>query len=137
VGVVIYAANESKSLRSTLRNVEFHHCYDGDTCTFSIHDVHPLLGHRIRIRLADIDAPEINGACEKEREMGLEARDALNEFITSGDSIILEDVKRGNYFRLLAQIGVDGKKASDFMLQSKLAVPYVRNQKDNPWCLDE
>lgn len=31
--------------------VMFHSCYDGDTCSFTIPGVHPLLGDSIKVRL--------------------------------------------------------------------------------------
>ena len=33
-------------------NVTYHRCYDGDTCTFTIPDVHPLFGEKINVRIA-------------------------------------------------------------------------------------
>ncbi|MEE8448005.1 MAG: hypothetical protein V3S39_00085 [Thermodesulfobacteriota bacterium] len=42
-------------------DVQFIRCYDGDTCTFDIPYVHPLLGKRIAVRFRGIDTPEIKG----------------------------------------------------------------------------
>ena len=42
-------------------DVKFIRCYDGDTCTFDIPYVHPLLGKRIAVRFRGIDTPEIKG----------------------------------------------------------------------------
>ena len=40
-------------------NVQYHRCYDGDTCTFTLPGIHPLFGEKIGIRIAGIDTPEI------------------------------------------------------------------------------
>ena len=33
----------------SFQSVIFHSCYDGDTCTFTIPGVHPLLGDKIKV----------------------------------------------------------------------------------------
>ena len=47
---------------------------DGDTL---------MLGHR-RIRLTGYDAPELDGACEAERQLARQARDELARWLSSG-----------------------------------------------------
>ena len=39
--------------------------YDGDTVTFNLPNLHPIIGENISIRVNSIDTPEINGKCEK------------------------------------------------------------------------
>ena len=49
--------------------------------------VHPLLGDKIRVRLARVDAPEVRTKCEAEKVAGYEARDAHVERLLEGKSI--------------------------------------------------
>ena len=46
----------------------------------------------VRVRLADVDTPEINGKCEHEIEMALRARDRLAELLPVGTMVDLRDV---------------------------------------------
>lgn len=51
---------------------------DGDTL---------IIGYRVdrrRVRLTGFDAPELDGACEAEREAAITARDALHEWLGQG-----------------------------------------------------
>ena len=41
--------------------------YDGDTITFNLPSLHPIIGEKISIRVNGIDTPEIKGKCEKEK----------------------------------------------------------------------
>ena len=41
--------------------------YDGDTITFNLPNLHPIIGKKIRVRLNGIDTPEIKGKCDKEK----------------------------------------------------------------------
>ena len=40
----------------SFKDVILHGCYDGDTCTFTIPGVHPLLGEKIKVRLRGVAA---------------------------------------------------------------------------------
>lgn len=67
----------SPAFATDFPNVTYHHCYDGDTCTFTLPGVHPLFGEKINIRLVGIDTPEIRVKCEQETALGKEARDGV------------------------------------------------------------
>ena len=41
--------------------------YDGDTITFNLPGLHPIISEKISIRVNGIDTPEIKGKCEKEK----------------------------------------------------------------------
>ena len=41
--------------------------YDGDTITFTLPGLHPIIGEKISIRVNGIDTPEIKGKCDKEK----------------------------------------------------------------------
>ena len=119
---------------------EFHHvewkgCFDGDTCTFNIPNVHPLLGDGIRVRLARIDAPEVRTKCDAEKKKGIEARDALAERLRQATVIELREVERGKYFRLVAEVIADGENMSDVLLARGLAWPYDGGTRERKFCV--
>ena len=121
------------------KGFEFHHvkwkrCYDGDTCTFNIPNVHPLLGDKIGVRLARIDAPEVRTKCDAEKKKGIEARDALVERLRQAQVIDLRGVERGKYFRLVAEVIADGENMSDVLLARGLAWPYDGGTHERTFC---
>ena len=72
-----------------------HHCVvDGDTVW--------IAGEKIRI--AEIDTPEINGRCPAERALALRARARLIEMLAAGP-VTFERVGVDKYGRTLARFG--------------------------------
>ena len=115
-------------------DVEWVRCYDGDTCTFTIPNVHPLLGEKIGVRLDRIDAPEVRTRCKAEKAAGYEARDALVERLRHATEIELRGVKRGKYFRLVAEVIADGENMSDLLLERGLARSYDGGKRGRTFC---
>ena len=54
--------------------------YDGDTITFTLPNLHPIIGNKIAIRVSGIDTPEIRGKCDKEKYDAEQARVWLRIF---------------------------------------------------------
>ena len=86
------------------------HVYDGDSITADIDLGLGIWVHGQKIRLLNIDAPEVRG---EERVEGLEARDHLRSLIyprvASDETVLLRTHKdrRGKYGRWLAEILVE------------------------------
>ena len=113
-------------------NVTYHHCGDGDTCTVTIPTVHPLFGEKIRVRVADIDTPEIRGKCTSEKAQAIEARDRARSLMKNALRIDLRNVERGNFFRIVADVMVDGVSLGEQLITAGLARPYGGKRKG--WC---
>jgi len=119
---------------------QLHNVIDGDTIKVTIGSVHPLLGDRIKIRVKDIDTPEISKwkygyKCQRELELGLEAKRVAEEFLGGAESIELRNVSRGKYFRIAADVYVDNKNLSDVLLDQGLAYAYTGGKgKKKGWC---
>ena len=138
----IFSKNERESSSCAhtdrvLRCVQYVRNYDGDTVTFNVPDLHPLIGRQIRVRVEGADTPEIRGKTQCEKQKAKEARDAVQAMFEKAKSIELRDVKRGKYFRILADIVVDGKSLKDELIRLGLAHPYNNKGKNKPvdWCL--
>jgi endonuclease YncB( thermonuclease family) len=60
-----------------------------------------------KIRIADLDTPELNGACEYERELALRARNRLVQLLNAG---AFQIARKGQdrYGRILAPCTVRG-----------------------------
>ena len=112
-----------------LRQYNGQYCYDGDTCYVMID------GNKAKIRLLELDTPEISKPkCEAELELGLEARDYLNNLIANASLVEIKTEYEKDYFgRTLAYLIIDGEDASAKIRSNNLGVIYERgNRKD--WC---
>ncbi len=58
--------------------------YDGDTITFNLPGLHPVIGEKISIRVNGIDTPEIRGKCENEKYGAQQAKEMVEVFQDSG-----------------------------------------------------
>ena len=112
-----------------LRQYNGQYCYDGDTCYVMID------GTKAKIRLLELDTPEISKPkCEAELELGLEARDYLNNLIANASSVEIKTDYEKDYFgRMLAYLIIDGEDASAKIRSNNLGVIYERGNKQD-WC---
>lgn len=91
-----------------------------------------------RIRIANIDAPEIRDFhCDAERRLGLVAKHRMAELLASGAVTVHPgDPKSGRlkdrYGRTLATIEVDGRDIGKIMIAEGLARPWTGKRR--PWC---
>lgn len=108
--------------------------YDADTFRVNINGWSPVVGQNIPIRVYGIDTPEIRRSeCQKEKELALVARDRVVEILEAGTLIELRDIGRDKYFRLLADVYVDGNRMADTLISEKLAYEYYGGTKQS-WC---
>ena len=107
--------------------------YDGDTFRVNIDSLPPLIGKNIPVRLEGVDTPEINGKCQHEKDLALEARDFVRSKLSNAVEILLNDLQRGKYFRIVAKVYIDGVSLEEELLQNGLAYQYNGGKKSN-WC---
>lgn len=113
---------------------------DGDTFRATINDWPPIIGERIPIRIADIDAPERRSRCDtetekqRERELAADARIYLVERLRGAEVIELRNIRRGSFFRIIAEVWVDGENVGDDMLAAGHAIPFRAGQGGRAWC---
>ena len=98
---------------------------DGDTFRVDINELPDIIGKNIRIRILGINAPEINGKCAFEKELAIKARDFVQILLDNADLVVLKNLNRGNFFRLLAEVIVDGKNLGELLVANDLAVMIV------------
>ena len=98
------------------------HCvHDGDTVWWE--------GEKIRI--ADIDTPELNGVCEYERDLALRARNRLVQLLNAG---AFQIARKGQdrYGRTLATLHRSGRSIGDQLVAEGLARTWSGRRE--PWC---
>jgi len=108
--------------------------YDGDTITFNLPGLHPIIGEKISIRVNGIDTPEIRGKCEKEKYDAQQAKEMIADILKDAEQIDLKNIERGKYFRIVADVFVDGESLADILIETGLAVPYDGGTKGKDWC---
>ena len=115
----------------SLRQYNGQYCYDGDTCYITMN------GMKTKIRLLELDTPEISKPkCNAELELGIKARDYLNDLIANASTIEFKTEYLEDYFgRVLSYLIIDGEDASSKIIENQLGVVYDRNQKYD-WCQD-
>ncbi|MCX4027487.1 thermonuclease family protein [Endozoicomonas sp. SM1973] len=107
--------------------------YDGDTFRVNIKGWPNIVGERISIRVKGVDTPEIRGQCEKEKKLARKAKQHTVSLLRSAKKIELRNMQRGKYFRILANVYIDGKSLTDSLIKAKLARPYDGGKRQG-WC---
>ena len=107
--------------------------YDGDTFRVNIDSLPPIVGKNIAIRVNGVDAPEIRGKCQYEKDLALKARDFVRVKLANAKEIKLTNLQRGKYFRVVASVLVDGVSLEQELLDNELAYGYDGGKKLD-WC---
>ena len=108
--------------------------YDGDTITFNLPNLHPIIGEKISVRVNGIDTPEIKGNCEKEKYDAQQAKEMVADILKNAEQITLKNIERGKYFRIAANVLVDGEDLGDMLVEAGVAVKYDGGKKSHKWC---
>ena len=107
--------------------------YDGDTFRVDIDSLPPIVGKNIPIRLNGVDTPEIRGKCQYEKDLAIKARDFVRNKLANAKEIRLTKLQRGKYFRVVADVMIDGVSLEQELLDNELAYKYTGGKKSS-WC---
>ncbi len=108
--------------------------YDGDTITFTLPNLHPIIGKKIAVRVNGIDTPEIRGKCDKEKYDAEQAKGMVEDFLKDAERIDLKSMGRGKYFRIVADVCADGENLAEALVDSGMAVRYDGGKRNGRWC---
>jgi len=109
--------------------------YDADTVYVRLPDSSglPIFTQNIGIRINGIDTPELRTRCKAEKVLGYKAKYAFVEILSKAKKIEIKNYFRGKYFRIVADVFVDGVNVKDLLIKTGLAKPYDGGTK-TPWC---
>jgi micrococcal nuclease len=125
--------HDSKAFRC----VKYLYNYDADTITFNVKNVHPLLGKKMKVRVSGVDTPEIRTKDKCEKQKGRTAKRFVENLLKHAKKIDLENIQRGKYFRVVADVIIDGKNLSKLLIKNNLAYVYHGGKKKKiNWCAD-
>jgi len=109
--------------------------YDGDTFKVNINKYPAIVGKKISVRVRGIDTPELRTRNICEKHLGYKAKAIAKKLLESSRTIELRNIKRGKYFRIVADVYLDHNVSyAKEMLKSGLAVPYYGGHKNKVWC---
>ncbi|MCP3683220.1 MAG: thermonuclease family protein, partial [bacterium] len=114
--------------------------YDGDTFKVNVDWWPDIIGNAISIRVNGLDTPEIRGSSPLEKQAAYVVRDYVKELLTTATSVKLEDDddgridenNRDKYFRIDAEVYVDGISLNKLLIKKGYAKPYDGGTK-SPW----
>lgn len=107
--------------------------YDADTFRVNIAGWPDLIGRNMPIRADGFDAPEIRGKCQAEKDGAQRARNLTVNALESAQVVELRNMRRGKYFRIIADVYVDGESLKELHLSAGTARPYDGGKREG-WC---
>ncbi len=107
---------------------------DGDTFSAGVR-LEDGIEISVRVRIRNIDTPEIHGQCVSEITSALYAKQRLEELIPVGTVVELTDIKDDKYLgRIDANVfDVSGRDVGDVLIKEKVARKYNGGKRDG-WC---
>jgi endonuclease YncB( thermonuclease family) len=108
--------------------------FDGDTFAARV-SLDDDIKISVRVRIIDIDTPEINGECDLEKALALQAKDRLSTLLPIGSTVELSEIKDDKYLgRIAARVkNANGLNISEILIGEKLARPYGGGRRGS-WC---
>ncbi len=108
--------------------------FDGDTFSAQV-ALSDDVDVTVRVRLINIDTPEMNGKCPYEKQMANRARNVLSALIPRGTVVELDNIKDDKYLgRINANVFLpDGRDVGLILIDSGLGRPY-KGGKRLGWC---
>lgn len=123
----IYAAEK---LYGDANNVKVVSIYDGDTFKCSIKDYPTIIGDNIGIRIAGIDCPEMTDKRTAIKALAQQAKQFTVARLREGKVVNLLNMRRDKYFRIIADVKIDGKDLAKELIDKGLAKPYDGGTKE-------
>jgi endonuclease YncB( thermonuclease family) len=112
-----------------VQNVVVKRVYDGDTFFVDIVNYPDLVGKDIAVRIYGIDTAEMRGGTPEIKAKAKLAKEYLKMILRNAKNIELRNVKRGKYFRIVADVYADGNNVAEMMLKAGMAVRYYGGKK--------
>ena len=115
---------QAKTYYDNITDFEIVKVRDGDTFVINVKNIPDVFGEEIAVRIRGIDTPELNDEREEIRKISIQAKEELERLLYSGEKVILYDLGRDKYFRLLASVKVGDIDIAKYMIEQGLAKEY-------------
>jgi endonuclease YncB( thermonuclease family) len=122
-------AEARKAIYGTATVKEIISIYDGDTFRVNLEGYPPIIGNNISIRINGIDTPEMKDKRPEVKALARKAKQFVVKRLSEGQVIELRNMQRGKYFRIVADVFIDGVSLGDELIKAGLAKPYDGGRK--------
>jgi endonuclease YncB( thermonuclease family) len=122
--IVVSSVLAAEKLYGDATNVKVISIYDGDTFKCSIKDYPAIIGENVGIRIFGIDCPEMTDKRLNIKALAQQAKQYTVARLRAGKVISLLNMRRDKYFRIVADVTVDGKDLANELIDKGLAKPY-------------
>jgi micrococcal nuclease len=85
------------------------------------------------IRINGVDTPELRVKCDKEKQLARLAKQFTVVRFRAVKSIVLKNIKRSKYFRLIADVYVDGVDLGEQLTKQGHTLTYIE-KANQTWC---
>ena len=126
---IIFFYSYSAEYYDTITNFTIIKVRDGDTFMIDIPNIPDVFGKNIAVRIRGIDTPELNDSREEIRKISIQAKEELEKLFNSGYKIVLYNLGRDKYFRLLVSVKVVNIDVVEYMIKKGLAKEYDGGKK--------
>ncbi len=125
----IFVAGRAAAVPATVDYI-----FDGDTFAAIVHTDDDI-DVRARVRLINVDTPEMKGDCEGEIKKANAARSRLAEILPVGSRVELSDIKDDKYLgRIDAYVRTPtGQDVGKMLIKDGLGRPYSGGKRES-WC---
>ena len=121
---IVFQIALSKTYYEIITDFEIVKVKDGDTFVINVKNIPDVFGEEIAVRIRGIDTPELKDEREEIRKISIQAKEELKKLLFSGGKVILYNLGRDKYFRLLASVKVDDVDVAEYMIKKGLAKEY-------------
>ena len=110
------------------------HIIDGDTFS-GVVKLDQDVEISVRVRMRNVDTPEINGECDLERTRAVQARERLREIMPTGTVVELTNIKDDKYLgRIDANVlDASGQDVGTRLIKEGFGRKYNGGRRDK-WC---
>lgn len=115
---------QAKTYYDNITDFEIVKVRDGDTFVINVKNIPDVLGEELAVRIRGIDTPELNDKREEIKKISIQAKEELEKLLYSGEKVVLYDLDRDKYFRLLASVKVGDIDVAEYMIERGLAKRY-------------
>jgi endonuclease YncB( thermonuclease family) len=135
-GSVSFAGKTKEDVPQDFHGVKFIKNYDGDTFTVNLRCRAKIFCKSMSVRIKGIDAPEIKGKTECEKNTALISKKFVYNALIKAKPLALTNCTKDKYFRINCDVIYNGDiNLGELMLLKKLAVSYDGSTKQNTdWC---
>lgn len=107
---------------------------DARTIIVDLPEYPALIGENIKVRINGITTPNLKGKCKKETKLAIRAKKFMEEVLKDAEVIDIENINRGIYFQLVADVLVNDENFIIRLVEKGYAVKTSKKKKAHNWC---